>query len=104
MFTDIMFYFAWVALALFPLVIAALAPQTVKGKIVACLCVLIVACGIAALMYQDVENTNDCWNSGICECGGTYELSAASQYRTSRSFYYTCDTCGHTEEFSHLMK
>lgn len=41
---------------------------------------------------------------GNCECGGTYELSAASQYRTFRSFYYTCDTCGHTEEFSHLMK
>lgn len=32
MFTNVMFYFAWVALALFPLVIAILAPQTVKGK------------------------------------------------------------------------
>ena len=104
MFTDIMFYFAWVALALFPLVVAVCAPRTVKGKIIACLCVLIVSCGVAALMYMDAKNGDDRWNSGICECGGTYELSAASQYRTSRSFYYTCDACGHTEEFSHLMK
>lgn len=104
MFTNVMFYFAWVALALLPLVIAILAPQTIKGKIVACLCVLIVTCGITALIYMNAEGANDRWNSGTCECGGTYELSAASQYRTSRSFYYTCDTCGHTEEFSHLMK
>lgn len=55
-------------------------------------------------MYKDVENANDRWNNGICECGGAYELSAASKYRTSESFYYTCNTCGHTEEFSHLMK
>ena len=65
MFTDVMFYIAWVALAL----IAVLAPQTVKGKIIACLCVLIVACGIATLMYKDVENANDRWNNGVCECG-----------------------------------
>ena len=79
-------------------------PQKAKGKIIACLCVLIVTCGIATLIYKDVENANDRWNNGICECGGTYELSAASKYRTSESFYYTCNTCGHTEEFSHLMK
>ena len=104
MFTDIMFYIAWVALALMPLMIAVLAPQTVKGKIIACLCVLIAAYGVAALMYTNVKNNNDRWNNGICECGGSYEFSAASKYRTSESFYYTCDTCGHTEEFSHLMK
>lgn len=54
--------------------------------------------------YMDAKSGDDRWNNGTCECGGVYELSAASQYRTSRSFYYTCDTCGHTEEFSHLMK
>lgn len=99
MFTDVMFY-----IALMPLMIAVLAPQTVKGKIIACLCVLIVACGITTLIYKDVEYANDRWNNGICECGGAYELSAASKYRTSESFYYTCNTCGYTEEFSHLMK
>lgn len=104
MFTDVMFYIGWTALALFPLMIAFLAPQTVKGKIIACLCVLAVTCGIMVLMYQDAENAADRWNNGTCECGGAYELSAASQYRTSKSFYYTCDTCGRTEEFSHLMK
>ena len=31
------------------------------------------------------------------ECGGTYELSAASQFLLFKTFYYTCDTCGNTE-------
>lgn len=49
MFTDVMFYIAWIALALMPLMIVVLAPQTVKGKIIACLCVLVIACGITTL-------------------------------------------------------
>ena len=104
MFTNVMFYVGWAILALLPLTMAIFAPQTVKGKIIACLCVLAVACGVMTLIYKDAENANDRWNNGVCECGGTYELSAASQYRTSKTFYYTCDECGHTEEFSHLMK
>jgi hypothetical protein len=104
MFTNVMFYVGWAVLALLPLMVAIVAPQTVKGKIIACLCVLAVTCGVVALIYKDAENANDCWNNGICECGGTYELSAASQRHASKSFYYTCDKCGHTEEFSSLMK
>lgn len=104
MFTNIMFYVGWVVLALVPLTVAVLAPQTVKGKIIACLCVLAVTCGVTTLIYKDDENVNDRWSDGVCECGGTYKLSAASRDRTFESFYYTCDECGHTEEFSHLMK
>lgn len=104
MFTNVIFYACWAIIASFPLMIALLAPQTIKGKIIACLCVLAVTCGVVALMYNDAENANDRWNNGVCECGGTYEFSAASKYRTSESFYYTCDTCGHTEEFPCLMK
>ena len=104
MFTNVMFYVGWAVLALLPLMVAVVAPQTIKGKIIACLCVLAVTCGVVTLIYNDAENANDRWNNGVCECGGTYELSAASKYHTSESFYYTCDTCGHTEKFSHLMK
>lgn len=104
MFTNVMFYVGWAVLALFPMMIAILSPETVKGKIIACLCVLAIGFGIMVLIYKDNENANDRWNNGVCECGGTYEFSAASKYRTSESFYYTCDKCGHTEEFSHLMK
>ena len=104
MFTNVMFYVGWAVFALLPLIVAIVAPQTVKGKIIACLCVLAVTCGVMALIYKDAENANNRWNNGVCECGGTYELSAASQCRTSKFFYYTCDECGHTEEFSHLMK
>lgn len=104
MFTNIMFYVGWAVLALVPLTVAVLAPQTVKGKIIACLCVLAVTCGVMTLIYKDAENANDRWNNGVCECGGTYELSAASRDRSFEFFYYTCDECGHTKEFSHLMR
>lgn len=104
MFSDITFYIVWAIFSLFPLMVATFAPETVKGKIITCLCVLMVTCGITAMLYQDDENANNRWNNGVCECGGTYEFSAASKSRLSESFYYTCDTCGHTEEFPHLMK
>lgn len=104
MFSDILFYIIWAILSLLPLMIAAFAPETVKEKIIACLCVLVITCGITAMMFHEDENAVDRWNDGICKCGGTYEFSACSQYRTSEYFYYTCDTCGHTEEFPRLMK
>lgn len=104
MFTNVMFYVTWAALALLPLMAAIFLPQTVKGKIIACLCVLIIACGITVLIYIDIEDNYNRWNNGICECGGTYELTAVSQYCASKSFYYTCDICEHTEEFPDLMK
>lgn len=104
MFTNIMFYIAWAVIALLPLSIVFLSSRTVKWKILACLCVLVVTCGVAALLYTDSENAYERWNNGTCECGGTYELSAATKYNSSESFYYTCDKCGHTEEFSRLMR
>lgn len=104
MFTNITFYIIWAVFSLFPLMIAVFAPETIKGRIIACLCALVATFGITAMLYLDEENADNRWNGGICECGGTYEFSSASKYRTSEFFYYTCDTCGHTEEFPHLMK
>ena len=103
MFTNVMFYVAWAVLFLF-LSFLVLIPQTLKKKIIACFLILVVTFGIATLLYKQAEGEQERWNNGICECGGTYELSAASQYRSSKTFYYTCDNCGHTEEFSNLMK
>lgn len=40
MFTNVMFYVGWVVFALLPLIVATILPQTVKGKIIACLSVL----------------------------------------------------------------
>lgn len=104
MFTNVMFYVVWVVLAFLSLSVLVLIPQTLKKKIIACFLILVVTFGIATLLYKQAEGEQERWNNGICECGGTYEFSAASKYRTSESFYYTCDECGHTEEFSCLMK
>ena len=104
MFKNVMFYVAWAVLALLPLMIAVLAPKTVRFKIIASLCVILVAFGATVLMYREAENANDRWNNGYCECGGQYQFSSATNWRGSKNYYYTCDKCGHTEEFSSIMK
>ena len=105
MLTNVIFYFSWIILAFLPLSIIFFSCYKKKTKIIACLCILVVTFGIATLMYQEAENANDRWNNGICcECGGTYEFSAASQSIHSKTFYYTCNECGHTEEFDTLRK
>lgn len=104
MFTNVMFYVVWAVLAFLFLSVLVLIPQTLKKKIIACFLILVVTFGIATLLYKQAEGEQERWNNGICECGGTYELSAASQHRSSKTFYYTCDNCGHTEKFSNLMK
>lgn len=104
MFTNNGFYVIWAIFAFFPLALAVLIPETAKKKFIVCLCVLAVTFGFTVIRYMNDESINNRWNGGICNCGGTYEFSAASRYCASRTFYYSCDVCGHTEEFSQLMK
>lgn len=104
MFTDFGFYVTWAIISMIPLLLIFVSCYEKKTKIIACLSILIIAFGITALMYQEAENANVRWNNGICECGGTYELSAASQGIHSKTFYYTCNECGHTEEFDELRR
>lgn len=104
MLTNPGFYLVWAVMAVFPLMIAVLAPETWGGKVVAILVALAISFGIATLLYQEQESNHDRWNNGICECGGEYQFSSATNYRGSRDYYYTCDECGHTERFSQIMK
>lgn len=104
MFTNPSFYIVWAVMAFFPLIIAILAPETCRGKIIAILVALAIAFGVATLLYKDAEGDHDRWNNGYCECGGQYQFSSATNYRGSKDYYYTCDKCGHTEEFSAIMK
>ena len=100
MFVNIDFYICWAVLSFLPLMFAFFRSQTILGKISGCLCALAFALLLTVGIFKSTENNDDCWNKGICSCGGAYEFSCATDYR----YYYTCDTCGHTEEFSHLMK
>ena len=104
MLTNVGFYVAWAILAIIPLLLMAISYYEKKTKVIACLCILAVTFGITALLYQNIVNQDARWNNGICECGGTYEFSAASQSIHSKTFYYTCNECGHTEEFDTLRK
>lgn len=104
MFTNSSFYIVWAVMAIFPLMIAFLAPETCRGKIIAILVALAIAFGVATLLYKDAEGDHDHWNNGYCECGGQYQFSSATNYRGSKDYYYTCDKCGHTEEFHAIMK
>ena len=104
MFTNSGFYIVWAIMAVFPLMIAALAPETWRGKIIAILVALAISFGVATMLYKEQEGNHDRWNNGICDCGGEYQFSSATNYRGSRDYYYTCDECGHTERFSQIMK
>lgn len=104
MLTNSGFYIVWAIMTVFPLMIAVLAPETWRGKIIAILVALAIAFGVATLLYKDAEGNHDRWNNGYCECGGQYQFSSATNYRGSKDYYYTCDKCGHTEEFHAIMK
>lgn len=104
MLTNPGFYIAWAVMAFFPLIIAILAPETWHGRIIAVLIAIAIGFGVATLLYKEQESNHDRWNNGYCECGGEYQFSSATNWRGSRNYYYTCDKCGHTEEFHAIMK
>lgn len=104
MFTNPEFYIAWAVMAFFPLMIAILAPETWHGRIIAVLVAIAIGFGVATLLYKEAEGNHDRWNNGYCECGGQYQFSSATNWRGSKDYYYTCDKCGHTEEFTSIMR
>lgn len=99
------FFIAWAIFALFPLVLAILIPDTVRGKIAASAVVLAATFALTFGMYAEQKNDSNRWNNGIhIDCGGAYQFSSATDWRGSKTYYYTCDKCGHTEHFSSTMK
>ena len=104
MFTNPGFYIVWAIMAVFPLMIAILAPETWRGRVIAVLIAIAIGFGVATLLYKDAEGNHDRWNNGYCECGGQYQFSSATNWCGSKDYYYTCDRCGHTERFTQLMK
>ena len=104
MFTNPGFYIAWAVMAFFPLMIAILAPETWHGRVIAVLVAIAIGFGVATLLYKEAEGNHDRWNNGYCECGGEYQFSSATNWRGSKNYYYTCDKCGHTEEFTSIMR
>ena len=105
MLTNPYFYLAWAVMAIFPLMFAFLATKTWGDKIIAILIAVAIAFGIATLIYKEAEGNRNRWNNGIhIDCGGEYQFSSATNWRGSKNYYYTCDKCGHTEEFSSLMR
>lgn len=61
---------------------------------------LLMAFGINLEHSSDIKNYND----GVCSCGGHYEFVNASRWRSSTTYYYECDICGHVLETSSAMK
>ena len=105
MLTNPYFYLTWAVIAILPLMIAFLGPETWGKKFIAILVALAITFGIATLLYKNAEGNRNRWNNGIhIDCGGEYQFSSATNYRGSKTYYYTCDKCGHTEEFSSLMR
>lgn len=104
MFTNLDFYIVWAIVAVFPLMIVAIASETWRGRIIAILLTLVITFGLTTMLYKEQEGNHDRWNNGYCECGGQYQFSSTTNWHGSKDYYYTCDKCGHTEEFSAIMK
>ena len=104
MFTNLDFYIGWAVVAISPIIIATFVPETWRDRIIAILIALVITFVFATMLYKNYEENHDRWNNGYCECGGQYQFSSATNYRGSKDYYYTCDKCGHTEEFSSIMK
>lgn len=66
---------------------------------------LVFGFGFVGALAMEQEWDREAWNNGYCECGGSFELSAATKSKMgSKTFYYTCGDCGHTIETSRLMR
>lgn len=79
-------------------------PDTWKGRIAVLVIGAICALVFSAMLYETAQAPTNPWNNGYCKCGGQYQFSSATNWRGSKDYYYTCDKCGHTEEFSSLMR
>ena len=106
MFTSVGFYLCWGLFALIFCVAALLFPKSIVGKIIACFIALALSFAFAWADFAQDEDDVERFNDGICTVchNGSYEFTSASRYKTIEEYYYTCDNCGHTEKFSHLMK
>jgi DNA-directed RNA polymerase subunit RPC12/RpoP len=104
MFLNWLFWIMVVVLAALPLSIAILAPETIKMKIILSIIVIAVCLGTVFIELNEVKTADEEYNNSICtECGGHFEFSGGSQYKSHHEYYYTCDNCGHTIITNHVM-
>ena len=74
-------------------------------RLIAIITVLVII-GFVMNLFDERERNKEIktFNEGICtECGGRYQFAGASGH-TTKTYYYTCDECGHTIEMSEIMK
>lgn len=75
--------------------------QRIIGFIIGALLGIGLLLAFGSQYDADIER----WSNGHCEeCSGVLEFTGGSSWRNFHEYYYTCDECGHTEKFSHLMK
>lgn len=104
LFTNPAFYGTIFIFLLMFIPFAILIPDRRRKRIIACICVFIVSFGITSLFFIGQAGETERWNGGICvDCGGIYEFSGASE-RLDTKFYYTCNNCGHTVQFTQIMR
>lgn len=74
-------------------------------KLLACLLAMtIMGFAVGGAIWGETSGSMERWNNGVCvECGGAYKFSGGSQYRTSDTYFYSCEVCDHTIETSMLM-
>lgn len=76
----------------------------ISGIVGAVIAAMVMVFFISACFNQKKAEI-ECYNDGICTiCGGEYEFSGATKYRSHSEYFYTCEDCGHTIQMSGIMK
>lgn len=80
-------------------------PDTWRGRLVVFGLCCVIAFASASLMYFTATNSQERWNDGRhTEDNGHYQLASVTDYKGIKTYYYTCEDCGHTEQFSQIMR
>lgn len=105
MFTNPSFWAIFGVIFVAVALLTFLIPDNKKERIITAVICVAVSFIAAVLIYSDTTKSTERWNDGIhIDCGGQYQFTSATDYRGSKTFYYTCDKCGHTEEFHSIMR
>ena len=76
----------------------------ISGIVGAVVAVAIMTFFIGACISQKKAEI-EYYNDGICTiCGGEYEFAGGTRTNSSKTYYYTCEDCGHTIEVNRIMK
>lgn len=90
--------------AVFALILTSGMKDGFPKAIVSIILALFSGFGLMFCMVKHSEHEANKWNKGICpKCGTEWHFQSATKYRTSTTYYYSCEN-GHVLETESLFQ